>query len=330
MIENEQNVRKIPFERGLQYLESAGYPRTRVFKYKIFLKLFSDLVESSSLPVTITRKYQQDDLVTADTMLYVMCNQNNCSRKFNVSIVKLIDDYLNYGNCCPKCRLDFKNKQKEIEQKVLERDSQYMDTNPYAGEAFSYEEPELYIKRETVKDKETGLYTTIERTPEEIKAFKQKLAIENQQLIEAFKNDPEAYKRLREKRNKIEGNSRRFRKEAMVEALQNDFDLKLESRGGSSYASGKNDGVSVSNTRLSLEERVVMSGENNSSRNILSDKHYDEHEDVVETHGENIPKDAIWDSIAKEFIEAQGSSFNYLDAGNIYDNNLDFKLDSDL
>lgn len=330
MPEVNQNVRKIPFERGYKYLEAAGQPRGRVFKYKVFLKIFMDLVESSSFPVTLTRKYQQDDLVTSDSMLYVMCNKNNCSTKFNVSIVKLIDDYLNYGICCPKCRLKFKREREEMERKVLERDSQYADINPYASEAFSYEEPDLYIKRETVFNKETGTYTTIERTPEQIKAFKQDLARKNQELLEIFKNNPEAYEKLRAKRKKIEGNSRRFRKEAMIEALQNDFELKLDNSGGSGYGGGNSNKVSVENTRLSLDERIIKSSENSTLRNTLSDEGYDDHEEIIETHGENISRDRIWDSIASDFIEANKRGFNEYDAGNLYDPNLDLKLDSEL
>ena len=330
MSQNEQPIKKIPFELARKYLDAAGYPSSRVFKYKVFLKLFMDLVESSSFPVTITRTYQQDDLVSANTMLSLTCNRNNCNAKFNFTILKLFDDYLNYGVCCPKCRLRYRNEQEELARKVLERDSQYENINPYAGDAFSWEEPDLYIKRKTVRNKETGLYETIERTPQEIAEYKKKLEADKQAQLMMLQQHPEEYEKLRKKRKEIEGNSRRFRKEAMIQALNNDFELKLDQYGGGSYGSSKSsEGVSVDNTQLSLNERIYKSGENSGVRNVLSDKGYDDLADeIMETHGENISKDKIWDAMARDFLDEE--TRKTMDAGNIYNENLDNKLDSPL
>lgn len=326
----EQNEQTNPFELGQKYLEAAGYPMHRVFKYKVFLKLFADLVESSTFPVSLGKGFQQDDFVSANTLLHLTCNKNNCNRKFSATILKLFNDYLNYGMCCPVCRNKYRNEQEEITRKILERDLQYANLNPRAADAYAYEEPNFYEKRKLVKNAETGRYETVEMTPQEVVAYKKKL--ENNRLIELekLKNNPNYYEELRKKRKEIEGHSRRYRRENMINALQGDYELKLESVGGSSYngSSRGSEDVSVNNTALSLDERISRNIETGGSRTVLSDKGYDDlGEEVLETYGENISKEAIWDSIAKDFIDGRGEE---LDAGNVFNKNLDFKLDSPL
>lgn len=317
-MENKTNENQYkPLELARKWLKDNNVPST--MHYKTYLKYLVNCFGSSTLPFIILSKIQQDGIITPNTSIKIMCKKNNCGIQFSDNMVGLIDSWLNFKECCPKCRDKLEKYILEQEKKALEEENKYLDQAPNVR-IVSWDEPDVYIKYKTVQD-EDGTYKMVPRTPEEIEFFKKEVEDAKRKIQEAISKDPSLIEKIYSKRKRLAENGIMSKELRRQEAYD-----KVNSRvvTGENTANNYNK-VSIENTPTTLKDIIEANKYSNKDYNVLSDKNFDELDNIAITYGENISANQVWNN---------GSAFDIalrdIIDGNPYDSTLESKMNSDL
>lgn len=302
-----------PLELARKWLKDNNVPPT--MHYKTYLKYLVNCFGSSTLPFIMISRIQQDGIITPNTSIRVMCRRNNCGIQFSDNMVGLIDSWLNFKECCPKCRDKLEKAILEQEKKALEEENKYLNEAPNAR-IVTWDDPDVYIKYKTVQD-ENGTYKMEARTQEEIEIFKKEVADAKRKIQEAIAKDPSLVDKIYAKRKKLAESSslsKEFRRQEAYDKV-----------GSRVVAGERSNGVSVENSPTSLKDIIEANKYDSKDYNILSDKNFDELDKVAITYGENISAEQVWNN-----GDAYDIALREIIDGNPYDSTLDSKMNTDL
>ena len=297
-----------------EYFSRTGFT-AKVFTVEEFKERFCFLIQSSRLPFIILDKKTNKEKITHNTNLSLMCCDNLCNSKFNSSVKKLFNDYLNFKTCCPKCKDKFIREMEEEEKHILDAETKY---SKYADNALNSESwfDEKIQENMKVVLKEDGTYGLVPRTPEEIEIYKRTVKARIKDRLE----NPEKYQReskrdrlarMREENNIYVSKSNRYNEMYnSVSPNVSDKGYKMSVTSNTYDSSSRDRTPNIMNTGTSLSDRY--SGDSYNGEEIVFDDNYKlNNRKVSETvYDANIHKDEEWNNVVKESQDPFHRKFN--------------------